>query len=363
MERNISRTAYTLIELIALLVILTILLGMLIPVVMAAREASRRNRCMNNLKEIGGAVNEFYAIQGGLPPICLYDNRPNLFAFLLPYLDQPSLYNKMVVDGLFNKATADAEVKIRPCDHQWFLQLKLEEQMMFSSITTFHCPNRRAGPAITPPDNRSETAGPLADYAGLIPTWDGKGGNWTGFVHMKEDTMDPKNLFQTCPLRLPKLTFVKETPENRLYLCIENWSFTDKKERWIDGSGNQFVLAEKHVPAWTLGGRDHIKSTWDGGWHVCRPRLNHATPFNGANTARLVSATGNLKSFDKNLPKENTFPERCGELQQLWGSDHPGILTNVLVGDGSVRPIWLNMNPALFWQLSCVNEATTQATP
>lgn len=92
---------FTLVECLAVLVIIAILIALLLPAVQAAREAARRAQCVANLRQVGIALNSYYSIHNMFTPSYLYTmsnwsaNRMSCLTFLLPGLDQGPLFNSI----------------------------------------------------------------------------------------------------------------------------------------------------------------------------------------------------------------------------------------------------------------------------
>jgi len=87
------RTGFTLIELLVVIAIISILIGLTMPAVQAAREAASRIKCANNLRQIGLAMHMYEGQFGRLPPSRLRASESPSWAWLiLPQLEQENLY-------------------------------------------------------------------------------------------------------------------------------------------------------------------------------------------------------------------------------------------------------------------------------
>jgi prepilin-type N-terminal cleavage/methylation domain-containing protein/prepilin-type processing-associated H-X9-DG protein len=95
---------FTLVELLVVIAIIAILVSLLLPAVQTVRESARRAQCANNLKQVGTAVKAFVAARRYFPPAANKDEpRHNFISYLLPYMEQAGVYNKMDLNVNWNE--------------------------------------------------------------------------------------------------------------------------------------------------------------------------------------------------------------------------------------------------------------------
>ena len=88
--------AFTLVELLAVIVIIAILVGLLLPAVNSAKEAARQTKCLNNQKEMATAIFHYETQKKHLPgtvnmPMASGGALVSWTMALLPYLDRKDL--------------------------------------------------------------------------------------------------------------------------------------------------------------------------------------------------------------------------------------------------------------------------------
>ena len=97
-SNGVVRTAFTLVELLAVIAIIGTLVGLLLPAVQAARESARRITCANRVKQLALALHSHVDAYGVLPAGSRGGGGP--YVQLLPFLEQPATYRGEVAEFL-----------------------------------------------------------------------------------------------------------------------------------------------------------------------------------------------------------------------------------------------------------------------
>src|ERR1700712_3995218 len=100
--RRLGRVdGFTLIELLVVIAIISVLAGLLLPAVQAAREAARRSQCTNNLKQLALATHGYEDVWGSYPigvQFTFNSTTASHWTAQLPFLEQQPLFNAINFD-------------------------------------------------------------------------------------------------------------------------------------------------------------------------------------------------------------------------------------------------------------------------
>jgi prepilin-type N-terminal cleavage/methylation domain-containing protein len=361
----VAKKGFTLVELLVVIAIIGMLIALLLPAVQAAREAARRMQCSNHMKQLGLAVHTFHDAQSGIPPFAIDIERQSTFTFLLPYIEQQTLYDFMVsrTTGLMEQtSTAWWQDEIA------WLDPKLGDEMRkaFSSIPIVKCPSRRSGvaqPVFASGRDIDPSIGPQGDYAVVcldryegdyVPgTGDLGGWFWSGVVQRNDRIAG-----QLGPIRPASIKGGDFTAEN-----WNVWKPRDTLARLADGATNQFILGEKHIPLGRLGLCSHLYEESSGEGDVLTGDCSIFS--NGTWTSASFA-----RSFDGWFNHEQTISKPTDYSTGLegpthhysFGSYHPGICMFVL-GDGSVRSVSVTTPHNILRAFSNVSDGLSVSLP
>jgi len=145
MRKSLHRQGFTLIELLVVIAIIAVLIALLLPAVQAAREAARRSQCINNLKQLALAAQNYhdtnlsFPSQVGNPATSgassgstfSTDSRVSWLLEILPHMEQPALFNA------YNFIIPDAWAST------------INSTVYKSTVNTFICPSYPGAPSIS----------------------------------------------------------------------------------------------------------------------------------------------------------------------------------------------------------------------
>jgi prepilin-type processing-associated H-X9-DG protein len=276
-----------------------------------AREAARRAQCVNNLKQIGIALQSYHDAHGILPigwqlyqswdTSCSYHPRcHSIFTAILPYVEQATVFN--AVNFLFGAAGDVPHFGVTPG--------QVQATALQTRVTTFICPSETSEMT----DRNKDYPGSQGSYAAVI-----------GF----QDTF---RWWYGCPYAIPpdgvfglsystRLSDISDGTSNTMFVG-EASRFSNEVETWY----NRWSTA-----GWAWSGTSIPGVTRIMSFATTAPRLNADLQIPDPN--KTLNPTGWVDSWVYAPdPKANAL--NAGQFG--FRSPHPGGAL-FLFGDGSVR--------------------------
>lgn len=309
---------FTLVELLVVISIIGLLAAMLLPAVQAAREAARGSSCVNNLRNIGAAVQMYHDQHSAFPPggispgpCCAEFNYTSWTIQILPFLEQKSAYDEY----------AQNEANEAP------INSKLRERFMPS----YSCPSDLARTSLSIPASGYAHEKKLAYMPGSYRGVGGKSDGTTGWW----DLVPPPGLSGPAYEKLPR--------------------------RW---RGVLHVVDARMAPERIASVRDGLSNTLMVGESTTRPSKRFPVGAGGGSfnpVGRRTYWAYTYGSYNRSdvVPQSRTLIadyDRCTSLggigefdpcSRAWGSLHNGVL-NFALCDGSVHSFSLSVDMHIF---------------
>jgi len=367
---GVNPRAFTLVELLVVIAIIGILIALLLPAVQAAREAARRMQCANHLKQMGLALHNFHDARKGLPPSAIDAGRITTFGLLYPYMEQTSLFEKITsyphhgdvltsrMDGNCNPA--------EPIGCKWWDEdLTAEDRTAFASVATVKCPTRRGGVAmVTRSTNLWRPGGPQGDFAIVTYTRlrdpgdpnSGRVGNWyqSWLSDERGSQWGMPVSWYFGPLRAARITVNRSLPNDTDPWTITGWVPTDTIARLSDGTSNQFIIGEKHIPANEIGQCGDIQNKTLPGGGTCQI-LNRADCSILASTNHTEVGAFRTTQDGRPLLMANDDCAVGWNYDYGFGSWHTGVC-QFMLGDGSVQSVSVTASSTVLEAYSDVSD-------
>lgn len=363
-----SQRGFTLVELLVVIAIIGILVALLLPAIQAAREASRRTQCKNQLRQMGLALLNHVDSRkvfpsggsGFHPDVANYtengkplgpDKQGLSWCYqILPYLEEGAIQGittqaqlQAAVIPLYNCPSRRTAASGTGAGSQGAQQVTLIDYSA-AQPCTLECPPGTTGCA-SPVRYDPRTSVPLtnASYASNQKSfWGGK----NGFV--ASASADRNQVYDGVIVRSPWKFSSKENGRS-LGEFVANVPRPIPISKVIDGTSKTFILGEKYVrsDSYEGGGKSDDQGFADG-WDPDTIRSTCFQPYTDSDGVGFLfqplNETGDLFGFDRDV--------------YYFGSPHPGGF-NVAFADGSVHTFNYDIDVVTFNALATRNGEET----
>ncbi|MEM9659404.1 MAG: DUF1559 domain-containing protein [Planctomycetota bacterium] len=311
-RRKAIWAGFTLVELLVVIAIIGVLVALLLPAVQAAREAARRTECLNKLKQMALAIQNYHDSRRAFPPGCILDrpccaNTQRTFSGwtieIMPFMEDETL-----------QSMYDPEISVGSDD-------PATKQFRETLVDAYVCPSDDA-PELAQPQSGPEAGwGNNPDRVWMMSSYRGNAGRsngattwylgedvaqvpreWRGPLHYVplKGTKDQFTSENSPPLDAEGMRNITDGTTRTLLLGEQTNVFAPRRTFWAHTFGN-YVLSQTTDQSRIFGGDyDLCKSiAGTGGSRPCMSAW-HSNHPGGMNVA-WCDGSGSFLNFDIDL--------------------------------------------------------------
>jgi len=303
-----KQRGFTLVELLVVIAIIGILVGILLPAVQMVRESARRTHCLNNLRQLGLAVQTYESSHKQIPPSRPADRFLTWPVLLMPFLEYGNLHQQFDIKAPYH--TQDPFT-------------------VMEGMQVMICPSRRVGIPISLGETNGSLSGAVGDYAGNAGSQAHLANfDWARF----EKEVD--GVFNSGFLRDNEVVNFRLT---------NPWKGRYGFEDVTDGLSNTHFIGEKFVSPDRMG---EPGGNGDG------------CIYNGDEPSTFMRLAGGGFLRLASSPNDGTV---VGDFP-IFGSAHPGTVGFVF-GDGSTHSLDVDIDGDVLANLSARNDGQAVSLP
>lgn len=300
MRATNTKSGFTLVELLVVIAIIGVLIALLLPAVQAAREAARRTQCVNNMKQLGLAAQNYHDVNKKLPPgylgleadVAGYSSghqNVGCVALLLPHMERNNVYQEV---------SSNVDLGVDNIDGWWYYNTAARNAAQ-TKIDALVCPT----------DNPYEST-----YAFLV----------THIYYSVSGSTVTRSITGS-------ITSSYDLGRTNYVACAGEFGKTHPQ-----------TTAARYEGAFTSRSKNGMRNVTDG---------TSNTIFFGETVGGLYN--GNQRNYAHSWMGTGSLATGFGfgTAWSQFGSRHPGGVSFMAYGDGSVRPLINTVDQLVFNQM------------
>lgn len=286
------RCGFTLVELLVVIAIIGILIGLLLPAVQSVRETARRTQCLNHLKQMALASQDYVGTHRKFPSGYTFPGRAFWSAYLLPHMGQQTVYDTLDLDG------------------PWATDGSANEAALAHFIGEFQCPS--SGVAKSIPDGQGVPNRVPCNYLACAS---GLNGSESGSPPYFDDADVADGIFY-----VNSETRMRDLQDGATNTVLIGEALFDFDLEGVDSAGSPEIV-------------DH--------WYIGSDFIAPSYPDNSLDSSECLGSTAVPVNSNKLSTASITDQEVC------FSSRHPGG-TQLAFADGHARFIGESIDPKVY---------------